>query len=1069
MPLDDIFLDLPSSPDDESQAKFGLDFTEGIASDSDYTFTRTGQSATVYNKISDRYIDLHGVSGSYISTVDSPDIDLTNNVRLEVEAAAADWTPSSEQTLFSKWSSAGQRSFKLSLATSGKLRLYYTTEGTTAVTAESSVATGLSDGTKKHLAATLAISTDGTFVVDFETSDTGITWAALGSTITGGGGGSGGASVIHGRFSNRPTQSTWVAPYDSFKNWHNPFQTWLGRNVKASNETVFLNAGTTVDEELKQQRAACGALLSGWWAWQQAAAGRIFIWNIGMGAENSAPSNSLQLIASGTYDAHFQTLADRIFSVTGTATGMIIRIGHEMDGNWYGWGNAGPGGVQAPYFAAAFRRIVTLMRNRQPTNQWKFAICPTDRNISLTWLNQIWPGDAYVDYMGVDTYDTAHLSPGSYAGKNQSARITEHQTKVWPWRLAKLNIYKDFSVAHGKPIQFHEWGLFGSDIAGQDDQGGLDNTDFIQKMFDWMTDPANNVHTQMYWDKDTYTSGVLRQKIQMHGPLSTPSTFFPNSQALYRTLFRPESGSGTAAGINLFVSTANLDLGAAVSGASEIFNGKIYSAKFINDRTNAVVALFDADLGAPTNTSILSPTETWSLNGEAKVVAVELETVSADVARIEYDSDTVEVKGLLLEEQRINAIRNSTMQGAVVGTPGTPPTNWQNAGVQNGLTREITGFGTEAGMSYIEMLFTGTPSGTGKWGMYFESTTNIAASSGQVWTGSFTYKVIGTPTGVNTVNCEVTERNGSGTFLTSSEVTEAPTANALRRNFTVTRTLSNGACAFTVNDFTFSYTNGVAVNLRIRVYTPQCEQGGSRTSFIPTSTVAVTRGADIAVVSSISSIYSAGGTVYTEILAPDDFNTASDAYVFSFNDGTTNEVIGHTLEANTRVPKLKVIDGGVQQQNLSAGSAAAASAGETLMVTSIFKTGNFKISARGGVSGSDATGTMPAPDRLHIGSRAGTDGFLNAHFRRQFYFQSAFAAATIETLSSTGPSFTLTTTPIITPEPSNVLLTRINNRILSLEALRDQAISVDNLEDALILEIRINALQSLIEHVPIEK
>jgi hypothetical protein len=33
-------------------------------------------------------------------------------------------------------------------------------------------------------------------------------------------------------------------------------------------------------------------------------------------------------------------------------------------------------------------------------------------------------------------------------------------------------------------------------------------------------------------------------------------------------------------------------------------------------------------------------------------------------------------KGLLVEEARTNGIRNNSMQGAVVGTPGTPPTNW---------------------------------------------------------------------------------------------------------------------------------------------------------------------------------------------------------------------------------------------------------------------------------------------------------------------------------------------------------------------------------------------------------
>jgi hypothetical protein len=57
-----------------------------------------------------------------------------------------------------------------------------------------------------------------------------------------------------------------------------------------------------------------------------------------------------------------------------------------------------------------------------------------------------------------------------------------------------------------------------------------------------------------------------------------------------------------------------------------------------------------------------------------------MQTASANTARYDHHPVTHAAKGILIEESRANYIRNSTMQGAVVGTPGTMPTNWSRAG-----------------------------------------------------------------------------------------------------------------------------------------------------------------------------------------------------------------------------------------------------------------------------------------------------------------------------------------------------------------------------------------------------
>src|SRR5215831_11537364 len=55
-------------------------------------------------------------------------------------------------------------------------------------------------------------------------------------------------------------------------------------------------------------------------------------------------------------------------------------------------------------------------------------------------------------------------------------------------------------------------------------------------------------------------------------------------------------------------------------------------------------------------------------------------------------------QGLLVEEARTNLIRNNSMVGAVVGTPGTPPTNWTIIQPST-LAAQIVAIGTVQGIN----------------------------------------------------------------------------------------------------------------------------------------------------------------------------------------------------------------------------------------------------------------------------------------------------------------------------------------------------------------------------------
>jgi hypothetical protein len=212
----------------------------------------------------------------------------------------------------------------------------------------------------------------------------------------------------------------------------------------------------------------------------------------------------------------------------------------------------------------------------------------------------------------------------------------------------------------------------------------------------------------------------------------------------------------------------------------------------------------------------------------------------------EPDSDGVLqlVQGITVEEQRTNSIRNNTMVGAVAGASGTLPTNWVVAFSMGGVSREVIGTGTENGISYIDIKFTGTPNNNGSAQSLFELNTSTAAVSGQTWTGSvYVRSISGT---LPVANLLMVERSAENAFLSTNFAAILPNNSPLiRQRLINTRVLSNPLAAFVAMRLDFSFQNGVAVDFTIRIGMPQLEQGASATSPIPTTTSAVTRPADL--------------------------------------------------------------------------------------------------------------------------------------------------------------------------------------------------------------------------------
>ena len=216
----------------------------------------------------------------------------------------------------------------------------------------------------------------------------------------------------------------------------------------------------------------------------------------------STPGYTLADAASGAYNAHYVSLADNLVSAGFGAS--IIRLGWEMNGNWFPWsiqnGNA--------EFASAFQQQVTAMRSAAG-QAFLFDFNPA---CGSSYIDDIaldpaeaYPGDAYVDVIGMDIYDQSYVSNWEVFANRWSTYISQPYGLEWQ---------RGFALAHGKRVSFPEWGLW---PAGSN--GGGDCPQFIECMYALFASFGESVAYQAYFD---FSTSVLSS--------------YPNSQAAYLRL-----------------------------------------------------------------------------------------------------------------------------------------------------------------------------------------------------------------------------------------------------------------------------------------------------------------------------------------------------------------------------------------------------------------------------------------------------------------------------------------------------------------------------------------------------
>ncbi|MFA7275652.1 MAG: hypothetical protein WC043_02485 [Pseudobdellovibrionaceae bacterium] len=359
-----------------------------------------------------------------------------------------------------------------------------------------------------------------------------------------------------------------------------------------------------------------------------------------------------------------------------------------------------------------------------------------------------------------------------------------------------------------------------------------------------------------------------------------------------------------------------------------------------------------------------------------------LQTAASGAPRFDYDPVTHTAKGVLIEENRTNTIPNSSMSGASIGTL---PTTWSFQNVA-GVTASVVATGTESGIPYIDVRFSGTPSATGTLAIFFSTASSISASNGQTWALSIYKKLVAGST-ANLLNTLISNQiySSSPTYLGGvGNLLITPTSSSLSgQRVSYSGTISNASTAYIRPFFATSVTNGQAIDITIRLGAPQLELASFPTSFIATTNAAVTRLADTLTIPTGGWFNNSEGTMTTTSSLP-YLGGAKYPGTMSFDNGTqANSIHMFISDASGDEKASEVFLGGVPQFS-SFGTAY--SAGSLLRQGLSYKTNDTIMSMDGVLGTLDTSVSLPTVTILRIGLRRGGSDPLNGNIQKAKYY-----------------------------------------------------------------------------------
>jgi hypothetical protein len=236
--------------------------------------------------------------------------------------------------------------------------------------------------------------------------------------------------------------------------------------------------------------------------------------------------NDMAKAASGSYDSTYEAMAEALASWANPL--LSVRIGWELNGNWYKWSNGV--GTNATYgnFVSAFKRAAGLVRKHNPhvLVQWNLAWGQPDPT-------PYWPG-AYdatsnpggVDVVSMDFYQ-ANISRYNNGGKQSSWALAQSGVTIdLDWMVA-------FAQQHGVKIALSEYGAGSPSSNGEGSGAGLDDGAWTAASIAWMNSQPPGFFLWTAWSDDAPADDIVTAHAN------------PNEQAAWSSAWKGTHFGGT--------------------------------------------------------------------------------------------------------------------------------------------------------------------------------------------------------------------------------------------------------------------------------------------------------------------------------------------------------------------------------------------------------------------------------------------------------------------------------------------------------------------------------------------
>jgi len=406
-----------------------------------------------------------------------------------------------------------------------------------------------------------------------------------------------------------------------------------------------------------------------------------------------------------------------------------------------------------------------------------------------------------------------------------------------------------------------------------------------------------------------------------------------------------------------------------------------YSPSRYNDVIYRTEASASLDLNFARNKSLIDSisgnnlvTFTRASSGTFVDSAGVIQTAATDVPRFDHNPTTGESLGLLVEEQRTNLILNSNALSGGWSSDGLA-TFIQNATVSPDGTLNASQLSPVTN-AYRYANATTVVSTVYSWSMYFK-----------LYAG-----------GNNTVRL-----NAAGVGATFDLSTTAITSStAISSSITA---VGNGwyrcgivftaTSVFTVPDFVLNGTFGI--NQGHFIWGAQVEAGAFPTSYIRTTTVSVTRSADVASITgtNFSSWYNQSeGALYTQS-KKNYIGASSFPRIFQISDTTNNNSISNIWLEPSNTLGLVVRDSANLQAEIGSPGLTQNIEHKSGMC---YKLNDIAISNNGNAVTTDTSAIIPTVDRMFIGKDDG-NLYLNGTIKRISYFPTRLSNAILENIT----------------------------------------------------------------------